>query len=428
MRASRQGTALVLTFMGGALLAILAGSALHVWRLQYTLVERDLALQRAQEAARAGLVRACLDLALDSRWAEGYPSSTSRLTSTGASYGVSFAEGPAPYSVNNVRGGAGRAATGYLGRVVPPGCAHLVSQGWCGKTTTAEEALVWVMPRVRGAVSAQGRIVLGHASDAASVRVDSWDSRRGGYAPERASTSGHLLSNRGPVTLAGLAHVRGNVILGEGATASPTEPGRAYAARVFEPLPCPFTLVPPAHPPQDPVSHQALGPGTSPRPPLPPGAYGTLAATGTSLVFTSGIYRFKRIVTAGDCSFHFDTSGGPIVIHLDGEGDTDLSHATLANPSREARNLLIVGTQRATGTIRLATGPLAYAVVWAPTAHVVLRGQGNPRLRDFFGALAGAAVTVEEGAALHYDEALEIPPVVTRALQRIPLGPGQGGS
>ncbi|HEY4003272.1 MAG TPA: hypothetical protein VGO93_30670 [Candidatus Xenobia bacterium] len=129
-----RGAALAITLLSLAMMVVFIAMAFDATEVTNRVAQRYLQATTVEAAARAGLAEA-LACVQDDRTFKVHLSG--QLSASQATYDVSFTPSKAPYSTNNLLGTA--TVVGYQGRLVPPGCCHLVSVGaYGGVQGTAE--------------------------------------------------------------------------------------------------------------------------------------------------------------------------------------------------------------------------------------------------------------------------------------------------
>ena len=134
-------------------------------------------------------------------------------------------------------------------------------------------------------------------------------------------------------------------------------------------------------------------------PELVPGEYDAVTVDGaTTNLADDSVYVIKELNITNHGSLALPSNRSNATIYVTESLSVEGQDA-IANLTRRAPNLKIFYT--GTAPVRLEGGSKSYFTLMAPGADISLIGQaGNPT--DFFGALVGRAVTVEN-AAFHYD-------------------------
>lgn len=155
MRHSKRGFVLALVLGIGAVLLILSIGIVRFMAAHLFITNQMEKRAQAKAAATTAINSAVAQLYANDGWSAGFPSTNQ--TSTPASYLMNFVPaGTAPtntlnyantgFSTNN-RDGTGP-VTGYQGRIVPPGCVHLVSAGQSGGVQVLMQSMVTLQKRV----------------------------------------------------------------------------------------------------------------------------------------------------------------------------------------------------------------------------------------------------------------------------------------
>ena len=132
---------------------------------------------------------------------------------------------------------------------------------------------------------------------------------------------------------------------------------------------------------------------------------GNINITGNKdLYLTAGTYNINSIVQNGNTVLHIDSTAGPVILNVAGDGITGdvikLNGGGISNPSLVPANLQIMyaGTQN----VKFTGGAEAAALLYAPNASMAFTGGGTWR-----GAVIAGTLTDLGGAAIYYDRRLE---------------------
>jgi hypothetical protein len=407
----RRGMALVLVLMCAAIIVIFASTMVAVLSVQNRLILRNVGLVAAQQAAAAGVNQALYELALNNAWA---PTGIySQDLSTGnASFSLTFntASSTAPWSRNNAAGAS--AVTGYGGRIVPPGCVHLVALGRWADTHLAQEVLVRLKPssfdyaiQTDFIEGSSDSLQLG-ANPSSSITVDSWDSSTGLYPAGQAYSGANLMTNaegNGRIELRASTAVYGDVGLGPAGKAATINPGAMGAIPPNEYLSRSIaasrTTLPSITGPGTSVTDASFSGQTAT---LAPGEWRNVSLANSTVTFTAGTYRVRDMSDTTPSTLSFDTTAGPIWVYVGGSfnlNNTTLQQVNNARPI-SPRYVSLICT--ANDPMTLQGGAQAYLTLYAADSVVDYR-------RDLYGALAAHRVVMTTGgsAGLHFDRALQ---------------------
>ncbi|PYX72986.1 MAG: hypothetical protein DMG72_13830 [Acidobacteria bacterium] len=155
-----------------------------------------------------------------------------------------------------------------------------------------------------------------------------------------------------------------------------------------------------------------------------PGTYGDVSLNGANKVLTlaPGVYNLNSISVSSSGTSVQISPPGAVVLNIAGQGTMASapvsfnSNGSIVNTSGIANNFQI--NYGGTGTITLAGGTTAYAVVNAPNATVNLSGTGNAPAA-LFGAVIGSTITMSGHFNFHYDLNTKIAPPSTGSLNEI---------
>ena len=155
-----------------------------------------------------------------------------------------------------------------------------------------------------------------------------------------------------------------------------------------------------------------------------PGTYGDVSLSGANKVLTlaPGVYNLNSISVSSSGSSVQISPPGAVVLNIAGQGTMASapvsfnSNGSIVNASGIANNFQI--NYGGTGTITLAGGSTAYAVVNAPNATVNLSGTGNAPAA-LYGAVIGATIRMAGQFNFHYDRNTSIAPPSTGSLNEI---------
>ncbi|HXR97097.1 MAG TPA: MBG domain-containing protein [Terriglobales bacterium] len=151
---------------------------------------------------------------------------------------------------------------------------------------------------------------------------------------------------------------------------------------------------------------------------LAPGTYGNVRVDGNVTVdLRAGTYNFNSLQVAGGS---LQVTSGPVIVNLAGgqldrdDAVLDLTHGMIVN-SAGPRGLTILYGGR--GTLNIAGGSSAAAVIYAPYAAVALNGNGGDQgdndgdhddanAGGFSGSIVAATISLNGNTAVHYDREL----------------------
>ena len=128
---------------------------------------------------------------------------------------------------------------------------------------------------------------------------------------------------------------------------------------------------------------------------------------GEALHLQAGNYVVNSMKLAGNSTLIIDEPpvgpSGMVTLDVAGQGTTtplDFTGGTIQNPSYKPEDFQIL--YNGTGTLKVAGGTAASAILFAPNANVTLVGGS-----DFYGEILGAQVTDTGGTHFHYDRSLQ---------------------
>ena len=128
---------------------------------------------------------------------------------------------------------------------------------------------------------------------------------------------------------------------------------------------------------------------------------------GETLHLQAGTYNVNTVKLTGNSTLVIDQPptgpAGTVTLDVAGQNDTtplDFTGGSFQNPSYKPENFQIL--YGGTGTLKVAGGNAASAMVFAPNAAVNLVGGSN-----FYGEILGATVADTGGTAFHYDRSLQ---------------------
>ena len=155
-----------------------------------------------------------------------------------------------------------------------------------------------------------------------------------------------------------------------------------------------------------------------------PGTYGDVSLSGANKVLTlaPGVYNLNSISVSSSGTSVQISPPGAVVLNIAGQGTMASapvsfnSNGSIVNTSGIANNFQI--NYGGTGTITLAGGSTAYAVVNAPNATVNLSGTGNAPAA-LYGAVIGATIRMAGQFNFHHDRNTSIAPPSTGSLNEI---------
>lgn len=141
---------------------------------------------------------------------------------------------------------------------------------------------------------------------------------------------------------------------------------------------------------------------------LGPGAYGNVTLQG-SVALNGGTAGNPAVYTMNSLAFNGNanvTINGPIIINLAGVGQTtvlSMTGGSFSNNTYVPSNFQI--NYGGSGSMTIAGGTAAYAVINAPNAAISFHGGSN-----FYGSAVGATIDDQGGTGLYWDTSLHTPP------------------
>lgn len=396
----RSGFVLLLTLL---VLGALFFYGLALVRLQ--VADKRFAQRRenalvAEQAARAGLDEALLQLTREVSWKAGLPET--RLPHSGATYTVTFdrAQTAVPFSTNN--SASTTEVTGWGGRRVPAGFIHLVSRGSFGGSTALDEGMVQTSSSAfRAALIGADKISL-----SGSILIDAWNSNLGPYAQSVMPSGADLLTNSAAPRAVEMSNVtvQGLITVGPGGsqdstlyvTGKPVYQGFKVATSVQELAVTPPPVIGP--------SQGAITVGSGATRVLTPGTYSSFSASKGILELTPGDYVVTGSVTLGSGGY-LQVPKGPVRLFLLGSASVS-SGGGFMNPTLKPANMLIFGgSSPQVLDLQGLSGSMLNFGINAPQA--ILRfGGGN----EFYGSFVAREVYVNGNARFHFDTALRYTP------------------
>ena len=130
--------------------------------------------------------------------------------------------------------------------------------------------------------------------------------------------------------------------------------------------------------------------------------FGNITANaGATVRLRAGTYNINSILLSGNATLVVET--GPVYLNIACVGFSepmDLTGGQISNPSFLPNNLHIL--YGGTGTLKIAGGSAAAAMIYAPRADVLVAGGSN-----FYGSIVGSTVKDTGGTHFHYDRNLK---------------------
>jgi len=388
------GYVLVLTMIVMFLLLMMA-----LFYVKFSMPEQHFAMKGEMEliamsAADAGLEDAFYNIKQYSGWTGGFTNVS--LPHSKATYSVTFNKNQTilPYSTNNI--GGTTAVTGYGGRIIPAGMAHIISIGKFGSVSHIEEAMIGGT----GNLFSSGIFVDNSINITGNSMTDSFDSSKGTYDQTKELSGGDIATNS---VDEGAVRLSGNVVINGGVSSGPTgiedvvikkTGGATYQS--FSANPNRNLSIVPA---PSGTSNGAVNLSGQQIITLAPGIYDSLNVSGQATVnLQAGQYVFKDgIKTSGGGQVILPAAGK---VELFTDGDIDITGNSLYNTSQIPTNLIIYGGEH-TKNVKITGNGLIYAGIYAPKASFNITGNGT-----IFGALVGNDMKITGNGALHYDKAL----------------------
>lgn len=345
----------------------------------------------AEGAANAGIERAIWQLKRDSAWSAGF--SAVQLPSSKASYTVTFnkTQTAIPWSTNNLAGSA--SVTGYKGRVVPAGAAHLVSLGTHGTLSFMEEAIV------TGSANRFGMAIIGSDEITLNnnVKTDSYDSSLGTYDQTKSNTYGNIGTNstdNGAISLKTGVKVNTVVTVGPNGTSSVVTGNGTYGSLNVPTSPFPFDPLTAPTPTQNFGNVTLSGSST-----LAPGGYGTVTiGNNSTLYLNKGDYVVTSIVATGQGTATIVVNSGPVNIYFSNK--VDFGQSTQLNVGGKPSDLTFWGTATAQ-KFNLGEGTIGYFLLYAPTAEITIAQDS-----EIYGSFSGKELNIKQGVEIHFDRSL----------------------
>lgn len=215
--------------------------------------------------------------------------------------------------------------------------------------------------------------------------TDSYDSRRGPYAP--GGTNGDIGTNstdRAAISLTGSTRVVGDAVAGAGGN-----PAAVISVSPNATVTGSQTAAP---------SKKTLSPVEVPRNLIDRG--NLTARSGDPLTYPGGTYLFSSVSVGGTGSVSFT---GPATVYV--RGDVSVSSQGVVTTGDKPPNLLfyVAGSD---SDVKISGGGKVYAGIYAPKSEVSLSGNA-----ELFGAVIGKEISFsgagENPSRIHYDEALK---------------------
>lgn len=360
------------------------------------LVQSELASERAQWAADAGLRLAVQAVLKDS----AYVPSTSwvKMAHTPSTYKVElFTQTKSPVTI-------------------PSGCVYLRSTGKDKSGKTHKAAAVIKL----GVKTTQSLLNFSVFANSLTLnggcKIDSFDSTVSALLRGTAANVATNSVTAGAIKLLGGSYIAGAMQVGVGGkvgTAKPLTPTTNSTNVIWKDWSCfstgtesamtssldfPKVSAPAAGTTNVNVNYAGAD--------VKAGSYGALTASGGGEVrLSGGTYVFSSITLTGGAKLAFKgTAANPCVVYI--TKTLDLSGGTMYNTSLQPRNMTFMLAKDAQA--KMTGGAQAFAVVYGPEADFTLQGG-----TDLYGAIVGRTVTVQNGASIHYDvDLIKTPPAV----------------
>ena len=385
----RRGFILVLAMGASATLFFFALMYVHLYRAEQSLALQGERTLVAWEAASAGIQMAGLELKKSAAWSAGFDNRS--LPDSGATVTVTFdATRQLPYSVNNSQNTA--AVNGWGGRVVPPGCIHLVAVGRFGLASQVDQAMV-VPPQSPYSFGLFG-------SNAGSLGggtvVDAYNSAVGPYPSSLDAAGGNIGTNTtatGKITLASGSIVNGKIQVGPGGSASVIKSqGGTYQGMVVPTLAWPSA---PVSPSLKIGTDSVTVKGTMT---VEPGAYKDLGVNaGATLVLKAGTYLFNK-VNLGD-NVTVTVASGPVNLWF--AAGLQTGKGNQINAGGVPGSLNFFGASTSSGKVTVDANSVGSFTLYAPWSDLNLNNSV-----EIQGSLLGKTFQTGTGVKIHLDQAL----------------------
>jgi len=394
-RHKQKGYVLILAVIVMAVLLYFSAMYLNFFQAEHRIAMNNEQKLIATEAANAGIEDAVYYIQSDSSWNTGLSDVT--LPHSGAKYTVTFSKSLSlPYSTNNSKGSA--TVTGYNGRQVPPGFIHIVSNGFFGRNSDVQEAL---LSTGSSPYFTAGTFVRENITVSGSHFFDSYDSSKGDYYSTVSTTGGDVRTNSAATSALvfnGYADVRGNIIAGTGGSSSATlrTNGVINYQKFATAAPTDFSFPnPTVGTSKGSFKVSAYNVLT-----LPPGTYDSIDIKGASVItLTDGDYVIKGTLDIGASANIKIAQGSKVRIYVLGES-MDFSGSCFTNNTQIPGNLLLFGGPNCTSVSMSGYGN-QYVGLYAPNADLKISGS-----MDLYGALVGKSLDLSGYSFFHYDRAL----------------------
>ena len=369
-------------------------------REQLRLSIQRVRAEQAQAAADAGLTTALQKLASNADY-------------SGQATPVTVGEGPETYTIRILRSPTAMPD----GQTLPEGSIYIWSTGQSTQSRTQVGAVVKV-----GTSGSKGLPGLFGASVDLSngSRVDSYDSRKGGYRVVNPNAT--LVTNSespGSIYLKGGSKVEGSIAVGpkgvldadtnsDGTKNSDKKAGKTSgssatiwidngASFLSSSLQDSPKVLPPVELPSKVGTSDVTIDWKVTQ--LPPGNYGQVTVSnGASLVLQPGVYVIRKLEFSGGARVSLASNDQPVKIYI-GER-FDLSNGVSVSSPTLSPQLLQLNL--ADGANYLQTGGTNFTgIVYGPGATIKMENSA-----DVYGSVVGSSVTLTGSGSIHYDEAL----------------------
>ncbi|HSW38990.1 MAG TPA: pilus assembly PilX N-terminal domain-containing protein [Acidobacteriota bacterium] len=219
-----------------------------------------------------------------------------------------------------------------------------------------------------------------------TMRIDSYDPRRGLW--NESTNSGDLgsIGSNGTIEVGGNAVVRGDAAFGPSGSINVSSGATVTGRRIQLPSPRHFPPIPTFN-----VGTTNINVNSNSGRTINPGSYREIDVKGP-LTLTPGVYYIDELKITGQGQLIISDNTTLFIrssLEMMGQG--------LANTSLDPSKLTV--NYSGTSEVNIAGGAQAYAEVYAPNAHMRLRGTS-----DFFGSFVGRTVTVFGTPKIHFSE------------------------
>ncbi|MFH1093096.1 MAG: hypothetical protein V1739_02940 [Candidatus Omnitrophota bacterium] len=234
---------------------------------------------------------------------------------------------------------------------------------------------------------------------------DSYDSDAGMYGEVLADGSTNIAQNgdvgtNGDITTGGGSYINGDASTGLSGTFNDQS---AVSGTIEHNNNLEFPLIlPPAYLQSLPsggsiLSGTTLGPGNYQFSRIQLSSSDTLTITGPAEIYLTAKTAIK--MSASSAIVIDPATTGTVKIYFD--GNIDIESQGIINTTYDCSNVLLVGTNPVSQTVKISGQQDMYAAVYAPKSDVTLSGGVG-----YFGSYIGSTVTSLGTSALHYDEEL----------------------